>query len=556
MAKSLNNAALNYDKAGMTGDSVRVYLKILAKFPANSAPREDLKRLASQLLWKSRFNESANLYMRLAALDAYSHDERLSFVRTAFALQWGGGDFANAHVTGTTGIRLLCEGGTTRKGKRQAVRSSHKSSRGGGGSGAFSDERCHDLALELAQVEIEAGHPQEAVSQLKTYSARNYPNLRKAEANYLLGQLYQQIHEGRKASMYYEESARSITKNGTKSRRERNFAAHSAFLLVEPYSFTGFAFELKNAPVPPRYQGAQAEAYRRGIEGVVTPMSARAVDFLKQGYQKGLQLGVTTPTYVALTQRLSKRAPREYPPAHYAMVQEGESASKQSALRLSGVVQDVDPSDLRKPDNAWRTQVAGKLAQNARSADNWVEFGNLEALASRLKIARLMYEQALILNSRNPSALNNISVVLFLENRTVEATQGFAKAAEVAEFNRDIKLNLGKSLLAFHHFNPALESLHALAARYPQDKEVQATLAVALLGSGQLAQAAAKLEEIDAQGSKRFTLWYNWSVWSILAGDKGQKEKAMDMLGERRGALGAAEKAQADLVIALGGAAK
>ena len=611
VAKSLNNAALNYDKAGMTEEAVRVYVKVLAKFPANSAPKEDLKRLASQLLWRSRFNDAAALYTRLSSLDAFSHDERLSFVRTAFALEWGSGDFANAHVTGTKGIRELCEGGTVRKGKRKPTKVTHRSSGGSSSGGAFSDERCHDLALDLAQVEIEAGHPQEAVSQLRAYATRNYPNLRKAEANFLLGQLYQKIQEGRKAGLYYEEAARSVGKGSSKSRREKNFAAHAAFLLVEPYfqqfaalkielpeerlkavtrkklntldslvtrytnvvgygdgewgiaalerlsdTFAGFANELKNAPVPPRYQGAQAEAYRRGIEGVVTPMNARSADYLKQGFQKGLQLGVTTPTYLALTQRLSKRAPREYPPAHYAMVQEGETASVQSALRLSGPVQNFDATDLRKADNVWRTQVAGKLTQNARSADNWVEFGNLEALSGRLKIARLMYEQALILNSKNPAALCNISVVLFLENRTVEATLGFAKAADIAEFSRDIKLNLAKSLLAFHHFSPALDNLRALAARFPQDKEVQEALAVALLGSGQIAPAGAKLEEIDAQGSKRFTLWYNWSVWSILAGDKGQKEKAMDMLKDRSGSLAALEKAEAELVLALGGAAK
>ncbi len=612
VAKSLNNAAVNYDKAGMTDDAVRVYLKILAKFPANSAPREDLKRVASQLLWKSRFSEAVTLYSRLSSLDVYSHDERLSFVRTAFALAWGNGDFANAHITGSKGVRELCESGTVRKGKRRAAKSSSSSAHhaSGGGSGAFADERCHDLALDLAQVEVEAGHPQEAVSQLKAYASRNTPNTRKAEANYLLGQLYQNIHEGRKASLYYEESARSVTKNSTKSRRERNFAAHSAFLLVEPYfqqfsalkielpeerlkavtrkklgeldslvtryvnvvgygdgewgiaalerlsdTFTGFASELKNAPVPPRYQGAQADAYRRGIEGVVAPMSARSIDYLKQGYQKGLQLGVTTPTYMALTQRLSRRLPREYPPAHYAMVQDGQE-SRQSALRLAGTVQDFDATELRKPDNAWRIQVAAKLAQNSKAAESWVEFGNLEALAGRLKISRLLYEQALILNSKSPTALSNISVVLFLENRTVEATQGFSKAAEVAEFNRDIKLNLAKSQLAFHHFSPALDNLRSLGARFPQDKEVQEALAVALLGSGQLAQAATKLEESDAQGSKLFNLWYNWTVWSILAGDKGQKEKAMDMLNDRRGSLGALEKAQADLVLALGGAAK
>ncbi|MBI3544149.1 MAG: tetratricopeptide repeat protein [Deltaproteobacteria bacterium] len=618
VSKALNNAAVNYDRAGQTDEAVRVYLKILQKNPASAGPKDELKRLAAQQLWKSRFAEAAKLYSRLSQLDFYSRDERLSSALTAFSLQWGTGDPTNAFLTGSRAWRELCEGGVRKAKRRAAAPTPH--SRGGtparthGAGGGSADERCHDLALDVARVQLEAGHQQEAVSALKAYLSRSTTGTRRAEANFMLGQIYLQIHEGRKAGMYYEEASRAVShgKNATRGgdRRERNFAAHAAVLLVEPYFnqvaalklelpeerlkavtrkklsdleslvtrytsvvaygdgewgiaalerlydiFSAFAAELDRAPVPSRLQGDQVAAYRRGLQGVSQPMASRAVEYLKQGYQKGLQLGVTTPTYVALTQRPARRSPREYPPAHYSMVT-GDEGNRQSALKLSGQVVEADAADLRRPDHSWRAQIAAKLAQNPKSVDTWVEFGNLEALAGRLRLSRLLYEQALSLNPKSAAALCNLSVTLFLDNQPVEATQGFNRAAETAEFSRDIKLNLAKSLLAFHHFGPALDHLRALGGRFPQDREVQEALAVALLGSGQLAQAGTKLQEIDAESGKRFTLWYNWSVWAGLSGDKGQKEKALDLLKDRAAGLGALEKAQADLAYAVFGGAK
>jgi Tfp pilus assembly protein PilF len=563
--KAWNNAAVNYEKSGRLSDAARIYFQLASK--------DDLKRLASQQLWSSRFAESAKLYSRLAGMPAYSKDERLSFARTAFALNWGTGDLANGFLIAKQALHDLCD--------------------------RSSDERCHDIAIDLASLQIEAGRNEEALGHLRSYLAGRSEGLRKAEANFMIAGIYQAMHEDRKASKYFEEAALAVghkakPRAGISAARERNFAAHAAFLAVEPYfarfaaiklelpeaklkvntrqkldqleslvtrytgvvgygdgewgiaalerlydAFATFSSELDRAPVPPKFEGQLKEQYLKGIRQVSAPMNDRAMEYLRQGYEKGLQLQVTSSSYVALTQRLSKTLPREYPPAHYA----------ETSLKLVGPVSDESPESLRQSDNKWRAAIAAKLKQNPKAAESWVEFGNLEALSGRLRLARLLYEQSVALNPKGAPALNNLSVVLFMERKPIEATQGFSRAAEVAEFNRDVRLNLARTQLAYHHFRPALENLRPLVARDPKDRDATEALAVALLGTGQFAPAGAKLEELDARGSRKFSLWYNWCVWAGLAGDKGQREDALDRLKSRRSDGAPLEKSQVALII-------
>jgi tetratricopeptide (TPR) repeat protein len=608
-AKALNNAAVNYERAGDTDNAIRILSAMIARNPSNPTPREELKRIASQALWTSRFADAAKLYGKLAAMPAYSYDERLSFARTAFWVSYGTGDLAIGYVTATTALRELCEGAVTKKGKKPAGKHSavHGTTHAPASHAAgFNDPRCHELVLETGDLLLEAGRYQEGVAMLKSYLDRRLPEQRRAEAAFRLGTLYEKTHDPRKAAGFFEEAAQAVPRKGkakdAAGSRERNFAAHGAFLLVEPYfakftsmklelpeahlkaitrqklgaledlvtrytnvvaygdgewgiaaleriydAFSTFAVELSRAPVPHGLDQVKAEQYRHGIEQVSAPMASKAVEFLNQGYQKGLQLGVTTPTFIALTQRLARRNPREFPPAHYSMNAEGNS----SPLRLLGPVEDDDAKDLLKPTHDWRKRIGQRLASNPKLPDSWVEFGNLETLAGRPKLARLLYEQALALAPKSAAALNNLSVVLFRERRNVEASQGFAKAVEAAEFNKDVQLNYAKALLAFHHFGAAMEHLRPLAGRFPDDKDVSEALAVALLGTGQVAAAAPRFEKLDAEGSKRFSLWYNWCVWALLAGEKGQKEKAMDRVKDRKDGLSALEKSQAEILESL-----
>lgn len=596
--KSLNNAAVNYERSGQYNEAVRVYGQMLAKYPSHSEPRSNLKRLASELLWRSRFAESAKLFSELQSMNVFTPDERFGFMKTAMTLHWGLGNLSNAYLVGRRGLSELCDSGVTRKSKkpRHSKPALHREPTASAGRG-----QCSDLVFDLAELQIEASHSEEVLDLLRSFLKSQDSKSRSAEANFKIGSLYDGLHERRKALAYYEEATRTVGRQGHGSggagARERNFAAHAAFLLVEPYFaqfnslklelpeerlkvltrkklgeleslvtrytnvvsygdgewgiaalerlsdiFNGFASELEGAPVPPKYEGPRAQAYQQGIRQVTAPMHQKALEYLRKGFEKGLELRVTTPTFVALTQRLSKQSAREYPAAHYALVYYDDN--RQSTLRVTGFM----PSN----DRDGRNRVGSKLAQNPKNAEAWIEFGNLEALSGHLKIAKLMYEQAISLNARDATALCNLSVVRFLENHPVEAIQGFARAAEISEFSRDIKLNYTKALLAYHHFSSALEQIRGLSARLPQDNEVGEAYAAALLGTGQLSAAGMKLKELRAEGSKSFNLWYNWSVWAILTGDRSLREKALDLLKDKRDSVGESEKNQIDVALLVG----
>ena len=597
-SKALNNAVINFEKTAKYDDAVRVLLLMYAKNPKNPFPREELKHIASMLLWKSEFDEAAKVYAKLGGLSKiYEPDERFSFVRTAFWLHWGLGDLAAAYLVGGQAEREMCP--------------------------KSSSESCHELAMDLGRLLIEAGRQQEAIDFYKHYLYRDSAAQRRAEAAFTLGSLYQQQHDARKALTYYEEATRSVSHeqagarkgrhaHGADTQRERSFAAHAAFLLVEPHfaqfqalrldqsekkmksvtrqklsrlddlvtryldvvnygdgewgiaaferlydAFSSFAAELDAAPMP-KLDAAKAEEYRRAIRQVTEPMVNRASEYLRSGLLNGLKLDVTTSTFVALTQRLSRHWPREFPPAHYVLA--GERHDSVSVLKLLGNVpgkfQDDDAKDLRKTGHEWREQVAEKLSQNPKASDNWVELGNIEALSGRSKLARLLYEQALTLNPKNFVAISNLSFMLFLENRTIEAVKGFEKAANLADSNRDVRLNLARLLLAFHHFKPASDSLRGLAARFPDDKEIAEANAASMLGAGQIPQAGVALAKLDAKSGKSFSLWYNWSVWALLAGDKDKREKALDLLKDREKDQAPLEKSQVDLAIGVFGGAK
>lgn len=587
--KAYNNAAVNFEKGGDLPQATRVYTAMTDKFPSNPGPREELKRIAASLLWNGQYQDSAKLYGKLAQLPGFSNDEKLSLGRTAFFLDWGSGDSAAAFLAGLQVLQGRCE------------------------KNAYRDERCHEIALEVGRLLIESGRLQEGLNHLRHYAGLKGADVRKAEANYLVGTIYQQLHDERKAALHFEDASRAVANHASakKTTGERNAAAHAAFLLVEPEfahfnglrltlpednlksvtkkklsaleglvtrylnvvkygdgewgiaalerlhdAFAGFAVELENAPVPPRLSDpAKKDQYLHGLKQVAEPMMARALEYLRQGHQKGIQLGVTSPTFIALTQRLSRRLPKEFPPAHLSIANgEDSEDSRHSKLRLMGPLRDESPADLARPGQAWRREIAAKLVQNAKSHEAWIELGNLESLAGRYKLARLLYEQALALRPKDPAALSNLSVVLLLEQKPIEATQGFLKALDLAEASKDLRFNLAKVLLSFHHFKPAVEHLRGLSARYPQDAEIAQASAVAYLGAGDLNQAGTRLKALDAEGGKGFDLWYNWDVWALVTGSHGQREDAMDRLKKRRSDVGALEKSQIDVSLDIGAA--
>ncbi|MBI2606848.1 MAG: tetratricopeptide repeat protein [Deltaproteobacteria bacterium] len=577
--KSLNNAAVNYERAGKIDEAFRVYSKMFAANPKNAALKENLKHLALGRLAASEFVPAAALYAKLSADPRFTATEQLAFLRTAVALYWGMGDFVAAAAAGEKALK--------------------------GGCAAKADPSCHELALDTARIHVEAGKSQDALRVLKDYLAKRRLGLRNAEANYMIGVLYEAMHEPGKARTYFEQAASHAAGAAAKgiAARERGFAAHAAINLVEPefrrfealkielpeaklkavtrqklamverlvgryqrvlsYGdgewgiaalsrlariFAGFASEIEHAPVPPNIASNPAlkEKYRAQLKNVYAPMLQKADEYLRQGYKKGLQLSVTSPVFTELSRDLSARAPTEFPPAEFPL--------DPLPAGLIGAVKDDDAKALRKSGHEWRMSVTARLSKNPKDADAWVELANIEVISGRDRIAELCYEQALALSPKNAAALNNVSLIRIRAKEYLLAGQGFARAAGVAEFSKDVNLNLANYQMSFRQFPLAQALVDPLLKRFPEDRAIQISAAAAFLGTGKYAQAKGILDRLEAKDSKRFALWYNWSVWALLQGSKDEKEDALDMLKNRRGELGEDERKAVDVALAVGGA--
>ncbi len=591
--KAINNAAVNYEKVGNFFQAFSLYEKMLSDYPSSAQlSKENLKRIVIHLLWQSRFKDAATLYTKLGRSPKFLFKERLSFLHTAYWIYKDIDERVFSIQTAQLALKMLCHSST-----------------------AYNEEECHALTFELAQIYIKQSQYQEALTTLKEYLRVAGKGALVAQANYEMARLYSHFQEHEKARKFDESATRANIRNQKLTSvllKERNFAAHSAFLLsefsfiefqkiklelpsqtlksrtqqklklleklVKNYqgvvsyedgewglaalerlyeAFSSFSRELENAPSPPGLDPQKLVEYHKEIQKISKPIMDRSVDYLKQGYQIGTRLFVTTPTFRSLRQKISLIRAREYPPAYFSLDCVGFAECKSSGsdkfeLKLLGVAQKAQPKDLRQLDHDWRKSLKERFYQDPKAIKNivlWNEFGNLEALSGRFALARLFYSEALSLNPKDIVSLNNLASLSFLEGDPLKASQQFLKAIDLSELHKDIKFNFSKLLLHYHQFARAKEVLVKLANYLTKDFEIQSAFAVSLLGTGELLLSGAKLKEIDASSSKLFILWYNWCVWALLSGNAEQKEDAKEMLKDMRSDLVALEKNQVELVL-------
>ncbi len=543
--KSLNNAAVIYEQAGKADEAFRIYEKLDKK--------DELKRLAIQQVGQSRFSMAASLYYRLGLLDQFNEKEKSTFLRSSYLLYRNGNEDATLDKV----IRRYLTDHCKKK----------------------STSDCFDIAFDYVHYLIQNDKPQDALNLIRTNL-----DLKNAEVNFEIAQLYLKMHETNKAKNYLEQTLQLGKKSN--SARERNFAAHAAYLLSESLykqfmslklelpeermkaitkqklalaekvakqyqdivsigdgewgiaslaqlarAFLSFSEEVANSPVPERIKSNPEllKKYSESLSGFAKPFESRAMDFFKQGYNKGIQLGVTAPVFVQLSRDLSRLNPRQFPPAEYvfAAVPEG----------IVGPIKETSIEALKDINHNWRTDIGSRIKKNSKEASAWIELGNAEVVMKHYSIARLAYEQALQLDGKDAIALNNIGMLIYRDRNYIEAGSALKKAAHVAEFNREIRHNLGQFYLSVRQFPMALDALKSTAARSPDDNEIQRSYGVALLGSSKFNDARSVLENIKAKKSDDFSSWYNWDVLMLMIGDEDEKSNSIDRMKEKLNTL-------------------
>lgn len=558
--KSIHNAAVSYEKASQLSDALRLYERLLRS--SNTQGEKDsykaaIKNLASKLLWDSQFSQAAELYERFLSFSEFSAREKSNFGLLTFQLFDGIEAKEKAVSFGRKLLSSYCQ------------QSDWKSV-------------CEEVVARCAAISRESGATQDEVDFLKN------PLISGSSSSLQLAQTYEASGDMRKAVQYYETAAH----NKSRQRAELNASAHAAFLLVEPLyrrfsalriegsdaqvkartkerialvenlvnrynavvsmgdgewgiaalerlgsALVSFAAELEAAPIPSGIKDnkEQREQYFRSLHGFTDPLRQRGFDFLTKAQKKGIELRVFSPVYLRVTMTLWKLSPRNYPLAHYRL-DDDTGGHKRNLLRLMGATSSEDQS-------AWRRSLSTRLSAHPKAAELWVEFGNLEALSGRHKLARLLYGQALQLNPKMQAALNNRAVVHFLEGRPIEGVNDFYVAVEHGEFNKEPRLNLSKALLAYHHFTSAIEQTKILATRFSTDPEVQELHALALLGTTQASLAYSKFQSLDWSSSSQFSTWYNGAIAAFIAGGEKEREKARDKMEDHL-----SEKSDQDMI--------
>ncbi|MGE4232954.1 MAG: tetratricopeptide repeat protein [Bacteriovoracia bacterium] len=559
--KSKFNAAVNYEKAGQIENATKIYFGVLGQYQNGSLAKhvkDNLKKIAMHRILVGEYKEAVKMYSEFSSRSEFSKNEQASFLKTAVILAIGSKEKDSIERLARIYTERFC---------------------------SLDQKTCDEVIFDYADYEEENNENEVAENILKNYPKKG---TRQAESELKRATLFEKMGDKDKASQIYRELARH---KKSSNHRENNFLAHAAFIEVEPrfkhfqslklelpevhlksvtqkklgelealvglyqrvvgYGdgewaiaalerlsdlFLGFAQELEGAPVPPSLNGKALVQYKNEIRTIAQALTKRAIDFLRQGYKKGIDLEVTTPTFLNLTQRLAARGGKEVTFAHFSLknVVAWNSESLENLEILGGNIE--DSSDERK-------KIASELEKNPKSAEAWIRMGNLELKKGSSRLALFFYNQALSIESRNTIALNNKAVIDFTRNDYIEAIQGLKKAATTKGASLLVQVNYLKALLAFHHFRSAHRISTRIAANFssthPGYKNAQLLHAIAALGDGEKKAPGLIFNRYDAKSSENFSVWYNWAIWS----------KDREILDDRKDSLLPLEKSQVELFL-------
>jgi tetratricopeptide (TPR) repeat protein len=547
--KSFYNAAINYEKADALKDSFRVYLHLLDKYPDKLEKIKDyLKRILILEISKSEYVDAANMYLTLYRNSKFSEKEKEAFIQTSFNLYLGSNDIPNSLKLAKEVEEKICSNKVV--------------------------EFCDEIFFEYIELLKSQKNYLETVNALKKYIA-NKSSRFLVKANYVLAQVYFETHDVNKGNFYLKNATQAY-KNLKKSTSkvilitERKYAAQAAYLLVQDLInefnnlklelpedkikqitqkklnliaviieklqevvslgdgevalqslvkiaslFSKFAEEIETAPIPERIK-ANADllkTYNEQLKKISTPLRARAQDYLNQALKKGTELKLVSSAYRNMMRDVALMDPIKYPLIAYY-----ENFEKFSIAQMN---LETDLEHARKEVNA-------QLKENLKNENAWIQLGNIEVQLKRYRLARLAYEQALSLNSKNSAALNNLAIILELQGETLQAFDALIEAKKINEFDSTINKNLSKLYLQYRHYESAKDILAVLLKREPETKELAILYALARAGSGDLNYAYSELEKFKAHKDDRFGIWA--SAWMIRALNDTKKyaEDALD----------------------------
>lgn len=190
------------------------------------------------------------------------------------------------------------------------------------------------------------------------------------------------------------------------------------------------------------------EKFKKDLSSVSHPLLEKGKAFLNQAYLKASEGRIFSSYLPSIVYEMTRLSP-------------GSVGTAQGAY---GHFHLVGFDLLKKSEIEEKIQLLGeKIKKNMNYSAFWVDYGNLLWLNKKSLLAKIAYEHALFLDSKNVSALNNLAVIKILSEPSgednplivMEAVELWESAIQIDHFFIDSKINLATLMNYYQMFSQA-----------------------------------------------------------------------------------------------------
>ncbi|MGZ3649682.1 MAG: tetratricopeptide repeat protein [Bdellovibrionota bacterium] len=549
----LNNAAVNYGKAGDQANELRVYEGILAANPENEAAGHSMLAIANEHFLSGRYADAAGVFERfyriykskLSSLKASTQKEALESLRSAALLR-----------------RALKDSERGGEDFRDLVEAANK------GLGAARDA-AGEFLFDVARRQRDEGNSTEAIKSFQKYSTAFPDGAHAVGSTMEAAALYVKLKEDEKAQNYYRATISKVKSKGSRATPEElGYAARARLELLAPLeeafegsplrlpekqlqadikaklqsmerlnkgyvevmdfgdgqwgveafrrmalTYRSFGQKLEGAPIPEELSPEDKAKFKAQLKAVAAPVFLKVAETLDTALQKGEQLQVVGPT-MARTYVLA--AVNSAKPDRLPLIQEPDWSK---------------PAEWIMGDQPASDEALEKYRSNLRNKTDdlasWIAIGNRHLLKGEDGLAEIFYLHAFQKNPKSPAAISNLAYLRGREGDLARALGGFKSALANDEFAVAPKKNITRLFMGAGLWRHASLNFRQLEVRSPNDAEVKRGNALASLATGKIPASEAGITDGDGDNPKM--------AQAMLALAKGDRDKAASILGDLSG---------------------
>lgn len=279
-----------------------------------------------------------------------------------------------------------------------------------------------------------------------------------------------------------------------------------------------FADEVDQIQPPVEASPAGVEGFKKSLSAMSVPLRKKAIDTWSESYSKSVQAEIYSPVVPEISDRIAELKDHAT----------GRAQGFWKKMQISGVPADGGTEGSLE---AMR-RVRDKLLKNPKDDASWVDYGNLLWGEGRPLMAQIAYDRAILLNSKNPTGMNNRGVLLLsnalkMGNRedpriAAQAAFLFQEALKNDEFFLPSKMNLAL-LQNYYRLFKKSKNLWEQTLAKTQVFFAYDGLAIAQQGLGELGQAEANFDHATGEGAsaQRFALLYHEAARLSRQGKEG-----------------------------------